>query len=323
MHRIEVRGLIGILIPIMISISNISNDINNIRKNSRDEFFIKLSDQTLSIMLWKKTRDTNTPPHTDDDNSPCRVAWGSILLFSAYISSVLLLTSSNYFDSQLPVKVSTIPADEYSHPSPILEKIYGATQENTLKIIEPSLTIDHKRVVFDIIVYEVYNDSSNIEEELPSYTTGIILLEELEHPFKNYFGLNRDYYYDLSGFFEETISSLYFDEVAEDFEESMNLENLIRWLEVNNVLRFILFILLLLMAAVQIIVVLTTQDRFKTVKKYTLFSINVCVCLSILGIVTCLSLINHRYPSALNGFNLLISVLTLIIATLSSTFIFL
>lgn len=270
-------------------------------------------------MPWKKKENTSVPHRSWNDELSLAISWRSLSLLTTNILSVLLLISSNYFDAKLPSKVSIEPFEEYSHPSSILKKIYAATENDTVKVIEPVLSIDHTRAVLDIIIFEYYNESSNTEQDLASYTTGIILLEELDHPFQNYFGLTNDYYYQLNNFFEETIATVYFDEVT----DAMNLDDLIHWLQANNILRFILFVWLVLITAVQILIGLVSEDRFKLLKKGTLFTINAFICLSILGNVSCFCLINNRYPSALNGFNLTTSIITMVSAVLSNTLILL
>ncbi|CAM9012185.1 unnamed protein product [Wickerhamomyces anomalus] len=118
-----------------------------------------------------------------------------------YLSSLMFLLSSNYFEAQLPTKVASFDIEYYQNPSSVLEKIFEITEEGTVKVIEPSLYIDEHQTRLDMMIYEYYNDSSSVNEtELNAFSTGLIFLQELESPFKNYFGLNGDLYYDIVDF---------------------------------------------------------------------------------------------------------------------------
>lgn len=226
-----------------------------------------------------------------------------------YLSSLMFLLSSNYFEAQLPTKVASFDIEYYQNPSSVLEKIFEITEEGTVKVIEPSLYIDEHQARLDMMIYEYYNDSSSVNEtELNAFSTGLIFLQELESPFKNYFGLNGDLYYDIVDFFENTIYTLYFDEFATEFEDSMDLNNLIHWIQVNNNLRFVLFFLIIIYIVEQAISFLTPKNKFLHTKKLVLLSINICTTLAILGSFVVYCWIVHRYPSPINNFNLVTTI---------------
>lgn len=154
------------------------------------------------------------------------------------------------------------------------------------------------------MVYQYFNKTTIDKEEINFYSTGIIFLQELESPFKNYFGFNSDLDCDLDEFFEEVIYTLYFDETETDFEDTMDLNVLVKWLQARNKMRFVLALSILLFIIHQCTTLLIPREGSNFWKSVSLLIIDVFLTLVILGNLIIYSWLVNRYPSSVNKFNL-------------------
>jgi len=241
-----------------------------------------------------------------------------ISLITLLIATVGLIFTSDYFEAKLPTKVSFNDLNRYENPSSQIDNIYDITLNGTIKVIEPALYIDESRASIDLIVYEYYNNTDDFgngedREEIYTYATGLTYLQELEYPGLNYFGFNSELYFDLENFFEETIYSLYFDEVALEFEPAMDLNGLITWLRVKNVLSFFLMLIGLTYLGIGTLMISTSSTpQYNKVKRFGLIGTTCVLSLILVGYITVYSLINSLFASAINGFNLAASIIIFI-----------